>query len=195
MPIRPRRLFRELASWALFVAALTTTRASFADHYRVPTGSMEPTVEPGDHIVVAKAAYGLRLPLTDRWLVRWSDPAHGDVVVLDSPEDGTVLLKRVVATEGELVEVRQGRLSIDGVPVAVDGAGEHLGSSPHAIALGSGGPDLEPVRVPRGKALVLGDNRGNSRDGRFFGFVATDTIFGRAEGVVARDGGVTWRGL
>ena len=192
---RPRRLARELASWFLFAAALTVTRASLADHYRVPTGSMEPSVEPGDRIVVAKAAYGIRIPFTDAWLVRWADPSPGDVVVLDSPEDGSVLLTRVVALEGELVEVRDGKLRIDGVPVAVEGAREHLGTSNHRVVLGTGGPDFGPVQVPEGKALVLGDNRGNSRDGRYFGFVSTDSIFGRAEAVIARDGEVAWQDL
>jgi signal peptidase I len=195
MSRRQGRLARELASWFLFAAALTATRASFADHYKVPTGSMEPSVEPGDRIVVAKAAYGLRIPFTDRWLVRWSDPSPGDVVVLDSPEDGSVLLKRVVALEGEVVEVRDGKLRIDGVPVEVDGSREHLGSTVHPVALGSGGPDFGPVRVPDGKALVLGDNRSNSRDGRYFGFVDVDAIFGRAEAVIARDGEVAWQEL
>ncbi len=195
MTHRPRRVAREIASWFLFAAALTLTRASFADHYRVPTGSMQPTVEPGDHIVVAKAAYGLRVPFTDAWLVRWSLPDRGDVVVLDSPEDGTVLLKRVVALSGDVVEVRDGRLRIDGVLMAIDRKGEHLGAGAHAVLLGSGGPDLVAVRIPPGKALVLGDNRGNSRDGRYFGFVDEDAIFGRAEAVVARDGAVIWHGL
>jgi signal peptidase I len=196
MAARPRRFAREIASWLAFAAVLTVARGSLADHYRVPTGSMEPTVEPGDHIVVAKAAYGLRVPFTtEGWVVRWASPSRGDVVVLDSPEDGTVLLKRVVAVAGEVVEVKGGRLRIDGRQVAVDAAGEHLGSSAHAIALGGGGPDFGPVRVPAGHALVLGDNRGNSRDGRTFGFVRQDTIFGRAEAVVARDGSITWQAL
>jgi signal peptidase I len=190
-----RRAAREIASWALFAAVLTVARGSLADHYRVPTGSMEPNVVPGDRIFVAKAAYGLRVPFTEAWLARWAEPVRGEVVVLDSPEDGVVLLKRVVAVEGDEVEVRDGHLYIDGAPVPIDAAGEHLGPSPHAVALGHGGPDLEAVTVPRGKLLVLGDNRGNSRDGRYFGFVDVDAVFGRAEAVVGRDGAVVWRGL
>ena len=190
-----RRFAREIASWALFGAVLTVARGSLADHYRVPTGSMEPTVEPGDRIVVAKAAYGLRVPFTEAWVVRWSEPVRGDVVVLDSPEDGTVLLKRVVAVAGDRVEVHNGHLRIDGAVVPVDAAGEHLGRAPHAVELGHGGPDLEPVTVPEGKLLVMGDNRGTSRDGRYFGLVDVDAVFGRAEAVVARDGDVVWRGL
>lgn len=91
---------------------------------------------------------------------------------------GSVLLKRVVAVEGDLVEVKDGRVHIDGREV------------PEArISLDAGGgPDLAPVRVPRGKVLLLGDNRGNSRDGRTFGFVDRERVLGRAVSVVARDG-------
>ncbi|MDB4935178.1 MAG: Signal peptidase [Labilithrix sp.] len=166
-----------------------TARASLADHYKVPSGSMEPTVHVGDRIVVSKAAYGLRLPLTDTYLVRYAAPQRGDVVVIEPPDDdakhamddgmlGSVLLKRVVAVEGDLVEVKDGRVHIDGREI------------PEArISLDAGGgPDLAPVRVPRGKVLLLGDNRGNSRDGRIFGFVDGEHVLGRAVSVVARDG-------
>jgi signal peptidase I len=97
---------------------------------------------------------------------------------MDSDVLGSVLLKRVVAVEGDLVEVRDGHVHIDGREV------------PEArISLDAGGgPDLAPVRVPRGKVLLLGDNRGNSRDGRTFGFVDREHVLGRAVSVVARDG-------
>lgn len=150
---------------------------------------MEPTVHVGDRIVVSKMAYGIRLPLTDTYLLRYATPARGDVVVIEPPDDesrhvtegeviGSVLLKRVVAVAGDLVEVRDGHVHIDGREI------------PEArISLASGGgPDLGPVRVPEGKVLLLGDNRGNSRDGRWFGFVDREHVLGRALSVVARDG-------
>jgi signal peptidase I len=181
--------FRTVLQVASAAVVALTARASLADHYRVPSGSMEPTVHVGDRIVVSKAAYGLRLPLTDTYLVRYGAPARGDVVVIEPPDDestrgmdadvlGSVLLKRVVAVEGDLVEVKDGHVHIDGREV------------PEArISLDSGGgPDLAPVRVPRGKVLLLGDNRGNSRDGRIFGFVDREHVLGRALSVVARDG-------
>lgn len=181
--------FRTLLQLASAAAVAFTARASLADHYRVPSGSMEPTVHVGDRIIVSKAAYGLRLPMTDRYVVRYAAPARGDVVVLEPPDDesrhvtetgvlGSVLLKRVVAVEGDLVEVKDGRVHIDGREI------------PEArISLeAGGGPDLEPIRVPAGKVLLLGDNRGNSRDGRTFGFVDCERVLGRAIRVIARDG-------
>jgi signal peptidase I len=184
-----RGFFRTVLQITSAAAIAFTARASLADHYRVPSGSMEPTVHVGDRIVVSKAAYGLRIPMTDTYLVHFAAPARGDVVVLEPPDDeaksatdadviGSVLLKRVVAVEGDLVEVKDGHVHIDGREV------------PEArITLDAGGgPDLGPVRVPRGKVLLLGDNRGNSRDGRTFGFVDRERVLGRAVSVVARDG-------
>jgi signal peptidase I len=173
---------RSWAQMGVVFALLLTARASFADHYRVPSGSMEPTVHVGDHIVVAKAAYGLRVPLTSVYLASYDVPKRGEVIVLSSPADGTVLLKRVVATEGEVVSVRDGRVSIGGRAVADD---------PGSLELG-GGPDFGPVKVPEQKLLVLGDNRGNSRDGRELGFIDRAAVLGRAVAVVQRDGKLTW---
>ncbi len=85
---------RESLAWAAGIATLLFARASLADHYQVPSGSMRPTVEVGDHIVVNKLAFGLRAPMSNAYVLRGADPTRGDVVVLDSPEDGTVLLKR-----------------------------------------------------------------------------------------------------
>jgi signal peptidase I len=175
-------------------------RASLADHYQVPTGSMEPTVVPGDHVCVDKRAYGLRAPLAEGYLTTWGGPARGDVVVLRSPETSDVLLKRVVAVPGDQVEVRDGRVSLGGVPVpvtpreprAASALVESLGA-PHTIRVEQGGgPDLEPVVVPPGRYLVLGDNRGSSHDGRSFGFVDGAAILGRAASVCVRGASPTW---
>jgi signal peptidase I len=191
---------KDVVSVLAAAAVVMVARASFADHYKVPSGSMEPTVEVGDQICVNKAAYGVRLPASETYVVRGTAPARGDVVVLASPADGEVLLKRVVAVPGDLVEVHDGHVSIDGVEAPVsekDGATlEALGGRTHALGTDAGGgPDFGPTRVPAGSFLVLGDNRGNSRDGRFFGWVARGAIFGRAVAVCLHDGAPSWRPL
>jgi signal peptidase I len=185
---------------AVAIAVVVTARSSLADHYFVPSGSMLPTVEPDDHVLVDKLAYGLRLPLRDNYALHFSPPARGDVVVLLSPDDGIVLLKRVVGVPGDRVTVTGGTLVIDGESVPVverSGASiEELGAIDHAISLAAGGgPDFGPVRIPAGRYLVLGDNRGNSRDGRYFGLVSRDAIMGRAQGIILRHGSPTWLGL
>lgn len=182
------------------VAVVLVTRSSFADHYVVPSGSMEPTVEVGDQVCVSKIAYGLRVPTSHAYVVRGSTPARGDVVVLASPTDGQVLLKRVVAVPGDVVAVDAGHVTIDGVPAPVSerdgGLVEELGGRDHPLgAEYGGGPDFGPTRVPANRFLVLGDNRGNSRDGRFFGWVDRDAILGRAVAVCLRDGMPVWRPL
>jgi signal peptidase I len=96
---------REVAKLALLVVVVLTGRATLADQYSVPSGSMEPTVQVGDRVLVNKAAYGLRVPFTERYLVRFAPPARGDVVVLFSPESGDVLLKRVAAVPGDRVQL------------------------------------------------------------------------------------------
>lgn len=203
-PPRAARLRRWLAtegrSLLLMVALLTLARTSFANHYQVPSGSMEPTLRPGDRVLVDMSAYGLRLPFTDLQLLRRDVPRRGDVVVFKSPADGTRLIKRVVAVAGDRVELVDGRLAIDGVALAqtadpdveVHGAARmaRLGLDP------GGGPDIAPTRIPSGKVLVLGDHRGNSIDGRYFGLVDAGKIYARAFGVYWRSGeGFVWKHL
>jgi signal peptidase I len=196
---KPRRIARELLVIAAFALVLMSARSSIADHYSVPTGSMLPTIEIDDRIVVNKAAYGLHVPFTSAYVTRFDGPKLGDVVVLDSPEEAKVLLKRVVGTPGARVEVRGGRILVDGKLARVephpDGLYERLGGAVHQVRITrDGGPDYGPVTIPEGRYLVMGDNRGDSHDGRSFGLVSREAILGRAMGVFWR-GGPTWDGL
>ena len=196
---RAFRLLRELCALVVLVVALLAARSSLADHYRVPTGSMRPTVAIDDRVVVNKLAYGLRIPFTDDYLARFGSPERGDIVVLRSPEDGTVLLKRVAGVPGDRVVVRGGRVWINGAPTSAwkrGGFYERLGEGGHALRVtGGGGPDFGPREIPPAHYLLLGDNRGDSRDGRSFGLVAREAILGEAVGVYWRHGGFAWHEL
>jgi signal peptidase I len=173
---------RSFLTLGVAMTGLFVARASLADHYHVPSGSMEPTVQVAEHVVVLKAAYGLRVPLTETYLLGPRTPARSDVVVLTSPESDTVLLKRVVAVGGDVVEVRDGR-------VRLTRGGRSVAEEDDARSLQAGpGPSLAPTLVPDGKVLVLGDNRGNSHDGRSFGWVSERALLGRAVAVVGAGG-------
>jgi signal peptidase I len=176
---------RDNKFFLLFMFALLAARSSFADHYVVPSGSMEQTLFPGDRVVVDKRAYGVRVPFTLVKIIDGDAPTRGDVIIFDAPDDGTRLIKRIVALGGDRLEVRRGHVFVNGLPGDTRAALE--------LRLG-GGPDVAPLEVPAGHVFVMGDFRGNSRDSRFFGFVREDQIYARASRVYYRAGeGFTWK--
>lgn len=189
----------EWATFAVMILLLTLARTSLANHYQVPSGSMEPTLMPGDRVAVNMLAYGLRVPFTDIELIDRGEPRPGDVVVFKSPTDGTRLIKRVVAVSGDTVALVDGRLWIDGKPLyGIDANDiEHFGARDvHLNLRDGGGPDIAPAVIPKGMALVLGDHRGNSADGRFFGLVPLKSLYGKASAVYYRSGeGFGWTRL
>ena len=190
---------RELPQLALLLLLLAATRDSLANHYVVPSGSMRHSLQVGDRVAVDMRAYGQRLPFTGVTLWATGRPARGDVAVFDSPQDGVRLIKRVAAVAGDRVDLQDGRLSLNGRPLAVLGAGDSEAFGQHLAALDlsqGGGPDVHGLVVPQGQVLMLGDARGNSIDGRFFGLVPADALYGRALAVYYRRGeGLEWRRL
>lgn len=190
--------FLEYLPVLLAAVLLLAARSSLADHYVVPSGSMEPTLKPGDRVLVDKRAYGLRVPFTGLEVTRGERVGRGEVVIFDSPDDGVRLIKRVVAVGGDEVEVRHGHVFVNGGPVEGPTPDtESYGDRPVRLDLSlGGGPDLAPTRVPEGRLLMLGDARGNSRDGRWFGLVREDDVYAHALGVYFRSGeGLVWRPL
>ena len=178
---------------------LAVARTSFANHYGVPSGSMEYTLMPGDHVVVDMSAYGLRVPFTDFVVLPRDQPGRGDIAVFKSPADGVRLIKRVVAVGGDRVALHDGHLSINGERLAERGAAgvERFGERSARLNLDmGGGPDIDGLVVPAGQVLVIGDHRGNSIDGRYFGFVPASALYARAVGVFWRRGeGPVWKPL
>lgn len=181
------------------VVLLMLARTSFANHYQVPSGSMQHTLMPGDRVVVDMTAYGLRVPFTDIVVVPRDTPRRGDIAVFASPVDGTRLIKRVAAVGGDRVELRDGRLSINGEPLAsaTQDEDEWFGSHRARLNLDAGGgPDIHGLVVPQGRVLMLGDHRGDSADGRYFGLVPARELYARAVRVYWRRGeGLVWKPL
>ena len=140
--------------------------------------------------------FGLRNP--DR--ASFNGPIHGDVVVLNSPRDSIVLLKRVVACPGDEVAVEDGRLIVNREYVPIEhtktGLKEDLLGKHHPVSLTfGGGPGFGPEKVPENKYLVMGDNRGHSFDGRSFGYVDRSAILGKALAIYFSDGSLVWKSL
>lgn len=192
-------LRRELPQIAAMLLLLMAARDSFANHYNVPSGSMEYTLQIGDRVAVDMRAYGLRLPFTEWQLLETGTPERGDVAVFASPHDGTRLIKRVAAVAGDDVELVEGRLTINGVAMAALDEYETEVFRNHRAMLNlshGGGPDIHGLIIPAGQVLMLGDARGNSLDGRFFGLVPAKDLYGRAVAVYYRRGqGLGWRKL
>lgn len=193
------RLLRQYLPFMLAMVCLFAARSSLADHYLVPSGSMERTLLPGDHVVVDKRAYGLRVPFTLLKVTPGARVARGEVVVFDSPDDHRRLIKRVAAVAGDTLEIKQGHLWINGKTLVDSplGSTESFGQRTALLNLQfGGGPDLAPTRVPDGHIYVLGDARGNSRDSRYFGLVPENAIYAQALAVVfRRHEGFVWKPL
>ena len=185
----------------LLIALIMAARSTFADHYYVPSGSMEYTLMPGDRVFVDKTAYGVRIPFTNLDMVKRDPVGRGEVVIFDSPRDGTRLIKRIVAVGGDQVEMQQGLLQINGMPLADSDSNTNLNEwfGDHMARLNlqdGGGPDIPASVIPDGMVLAVGDHRGSSLDGRYFGLVSESEIYGRAVAVYFRRGdGFVWKNL
>lgn len=191
----------------LIALVLGSLRSALADWNDVPTGSMKPTILEGDRVFVNKMAYDLRFPFTLWRLAEWDDPKRGDIVVFFSPHDGKRLVKRVVGVPGDTLEMRVGRLFVNGVAAKYDAIDDEVKRQygmrdpdryiffkesvddvvTHPILIA---PDqlsvrnFGPVTVPKGKYFMMGDNRDESFDSRYFGFVERRQIVGHAISVV-----------
>ena len=170
-----------IKSITIFFAIALTLRASVVEAFRIPSGSMEPTLEIGDHLLVNKLSYGIRLPLVAETVFDYDSPARGDIVVFTRPDDprspdedesDTNIIKRVVGIGGDEVEVRGTYLYVNG---------ERQEES-YARWQNGGAHDFQKGIVPEGHIFLLGDNRDMSKDGRFWSppYLETSRVKGRA---------------
>ena len=109
-----KKVLNEIRVFLAMLLVVSSLRSALADWNDVPTGSMKPTIEEGDRVVVNKLAYDLKIPFTTVQLFKWGDPNRGDIVVLFSPVDGTRLVKRVVGIPGDRIEMRDNQLFVNG---------------------------------------------------------------------------------
>lgn len=148
-------------------------RAFIVQAFKIPSSSMEPTLLVGDHLLVNKFIYGIRIPYTDIKFFQYKKPQRGDIIVFIYPKDREKdFIKRVIGTEGEKVTILHNKIYIN--DKLIDDPWGHFTMPRSTIE------DYGPVKVPEGSLFVMGDNRDNSQDSRFWGFVKIIEVKGKA---------------
>lgn len=192
---------RDNRGFLVFLLCFAFFRTAIADWNPIPSGSMRPNLLEGDVVLVDRIAYDFKLPLTDTIVARLGEPERGDIVTFSSPKDGTRLIKRIVALPGDVVQMRDEVLFVNGQPARYDDPErltepvaklgripalrltESIGGDRRRVQLLEGVAAMSsfgPVTVPAGDYLMLGDNRDNSADSRYIGFVPRRLLIGKA---------------
>ena len=200
-----RLWLHENSGFVLFLLLFGVFRTAVADWNPIPSGSMHPGLLEGDVVFVNRLAYNVKIPLTDLVLAHTGEPRRGDIVTFSSPADGRRLIKRIVAVPGDTVQMQARRLTINGQSAQyrfdgrvdeTDTAGrpwvgltvqEAFDSRRHEIEWAQdrrNAADFGPITIPADHYLMLGDNRDNSADSRFFGLVSREQLIGRAERIL-----------
>jgi len=199
------------------ILAVLILRSFLVEPFRIPSGSMMPTLLAGDFILVNKFSYGIRLPVLNSKIISVGEPERGDVVVFRYPKDpSTDYIKRVIGVPGDRIAYYNKQLFINGEPAVQTGMGvyegigvgvsmagvqlrnEQLTGVDHNILIDPGKGTVEgEFRVPQGEYFVMGDNRDNSNDSRYWGFVPEENLVGKAFMIWmnwdSSAGGVTWK--
>lgn len=179
----------------IFIFLLIFFRAACADWSPVPTGSMEPTVLPGDVVWVDKTAFGPTIPFLNKRIATWGHPSRGDIITFVPPHTDQLFVKRVIAKPGDNIRIEGNRIFINGVQLEQHLTGEtdhailgieFIDGKEHRIQLSKGrrSPYIgRTITVPRGKYFVMGDHRNDSQDSRYWGFVDEEKIMGRVTAI------------
>jgi signal peptidase I len=203
--IQKKSFYKEWIEPFLIAAVVALVIRQFVvEAFKIPSGSMIPTLTIGDHLLVNKFVYGPRIPFTDSRIFTWKEPKRGDIIVFKYPENETKnFIKRVVGLPGDKIEIKDGKLFINDQRVPVTDLGvyggedqgtaspyypkprlleERLGTVQHKILYlhDQSGYNFGPILVPKDSVFVMGDNRDNSQDSRVWGFVHENKILGRA---------------
>jgi len=202
---------QEWGGFLILLFCLFCFRSVIADWNAVPTGSMKPTIYEGDRIWVNKLSYGLRIPFTSIRIKDLGEPSRGEIVVFPEPRSGKRYIKRVIALPGDVVEVRENKVylngeslnyrkfsdeeykSFDNIPASANKSRatkdflkieEAIDGKTHVVQMYYTDSYFGPITIPDGKIFVMGDNRDESLDSRFIGLIDSNTLIGKATRVV-----------
>lgn len=182
------REYAEALAIALILAFLI--RSFVVQAFKIPSGSMLPTLKIGDHLLVNKFIYGVRLPFTDTFVLDFSDPESQDIIVFRFPENESKdFIKRVIGTPGDTIRIQDQQVFLNGEPLREPYVRRSKDEVRGSFPMDKWPPhqfdprvrnDLGPIQVPEEEYFVMGDNRGESYDSRFWGFVEEEKILGKA---------------
>ncbi len=177
-PAPQKSALREtVESFVIAILLALVVRTFFLQAFKIPSGSMRPTLMEGDRILVNKVIYGIPIPFSPWRLPALRSPQRGDLVVFHAPDDSKRdFIKRLVATGDDEVEIRDLRLWINGRPLTDPPVFRQM----VYYNRGGYGQPNKPVTVPSGHYFFLGDNSGSSRDSRYWGFLPQRKVIGRA---------------
>ena len=177
---KPKSKLREYIEAILLAIVIAFFIRTFViQAYKIPSGSMKPTLQIGDHILVSKFNYGVKLPFLRSTLIPIGTPKRGDILVFIYPEDRSKdFIKRLIGLPGDTIEIRNKKILLNGLP-SNDTHGVYMDN---LIIPGSVQPrdNFGPVTVPEDSIFVMGDNRDESYDSRFWGFVKMKDVLGKA---------------
>lgn len=201
---KERGFIKELGSVFPVILIVFTLRSFIFEPFRIPSGSMFPTLYVGDFIVVKKYSYGIRLPVIRNKIIETGDPMRGDVVVFRYPDNPSVYyIKRLIGLPGDVIELREHEVSINGEKLVLTEDGvfnttvadgknrdykqfvENIDNVSHKILHSNrdaynAGSAVDTIIVPEGNYFMMGDNRDNSGDSRAWGFVPDEMLVGKA---------------
>jgi signal peptidase I len=177
---KPKSKLREYIEAILLAIVIAFFIRTFViQAYKIPSGSMKPTLQIGDHILVSKFNYGVKIPFLRSTLIPLGTPKRGDILVFIYPEDRSKdFIKRLIGLPGDTIEIRNKKIFLNGLPLN-DTHGVYVDN---LIIPGSVQPrdNFGPVTVPEDSIFVMGDNRDESYDSRFWGFVKMKDVLGKA---------------
>lgn len=174
---KKKAFIKEMAETVLTAVVLALLIRSFViQPFKIPTGSMEPTLMPGDRIIVLRYAYGLRIPFTFKRIVKFKSPDRGDIIVFNYPEEiNRDFIKRCIGKPGDLLEIKNGDVLVNNVPFKKEPSNKiYYYNKGDFAQVGI------PLKVPANAFFVMGDNSASSKDSRYWGFLDDKYLIGKA---------------